>query len=294
MATPPAVPTGAGIIGLAYDFEPSGTTFNPAATIRFSYNPASLPAGVSPSSLQIAYYNTATSSWVTLTTTEVDTANHFIYAQISHFTSYALTYGNVAVAQAQTTTTTTSVTTTPIVVATTTPVVTTTTTTTSTPVVTTTTPIGTTTTTPVIITTTTPVVTPLPATFETSALSISPSEINTGDTATIQATVTNSGDVSGTYTAVLKIDGNIESTQDLALTAGEAQNVVFSVSENTAGTYSVDVDGQTGTLTVKAASSSKSFLARDWWLLLVLIIIVALITYIVVSTTRKKDSSKNK
>jgi Mn2+/Fe2+ NRAMP family transporter len=125
-------------------------------------------------------------------------------------------------------------------------------------------------------------------------LSISPSEINTGDTDTIQATVTNSGDVSGTYTAVLKIDGNIESTQDLALTAGEAQNVVFSVSENTAGTYSVDVDGQTGTLTVKAASSSKSFLARDWWLLLVLIIIVALITYIVVSTTRKKDSSKNK
>ena len=287
MATPPAVPTGAGIIGLAYDFEPSGTTFNPAATIRFSYNPASLPAGVSPSSLQIAYYSTATSSWVTLTTTEVDTTNHFIYAQISHFTSYALTYGNVAVAQAQTTTTTTSVTTTPIAIATTTPVVTTTTTTTSTPVVTTTT-------TPVTITTTTPVVTPLPATFETNALSISPNEINTGDTATIQATVTNSGDVSGTYTAVLKIDGNIASTKDLALTAGEAQNVVFSVSENTAGTYSVDVDGQTGTLTVKAASSSKSFLARDWWLLLVLIIIVALITYIVVSTTRKKDSSKNK
>jgi hypothetical protein len=292
MATPPPVPTGAGIIGLAYDFEPSGTTFNPAATIRFSYNPASLPTGVSPSSLQIAYYNTATSSWVTLTTTEVDTANHFIYAQISHFTSYALTYGNVAVAQAQTTTTTTSVTTTPIVIAATTPVVTTTTTTTSTPVVTTTTPIGTTTTTPVTTTTTTPVVTPLPATFETSALSISPSEINTGDTATIQATVTNSGDVSGTYTAVLKIDGNIESTKDLALTAGEAQNVVFSVSESTAGTYSVDVDGQTGTLTVKAASSNSSFLARNWWLLVVLIVIVALITYIIMVTTRKKDSSK--
>ena len=235
MATPPAVPTGAGIIGLAYDFEPSGTTFNPAATIRFSYNPASLPAGVSPSSLQIAYYSTATSSWVTLTTTEVDATNHFIYAQISHFTSYALTYGNVALAQTTTTTTTTSVITTPIVTTTTTHVVTTTTTTT--PVVTTTTPIGTTTTTPVTTTTTTPVVTPLPATFETSALSISPSEINTGDTDTIQATVTNSGDVSGTYTAVLKIDGNIESTQDLALTAGEAQNVVFSVSENTAGTY---------------------------------------------------------
>ena len=251
------------------------------------------PTGVSPSNLQIAYYNTATSSWVTLTTTEVDTTNHFIYAQISHFTSYALTYGVPANSSVATTTTTPVVTTTTLVVTTTaTPVVTTTTT--STPVVTTTTPIVTTTTPLVTTTTTTPVVTPLPATFETSALSISPSEINTGDTDTIQAKVTNSGDVSGTYTAVLKIDGNIESTKDLALTAGEAQNVVFSVSENTAGTYSVDVDGQTGTLTVKAASSSKSFLARDWWLLLVLIIIVALITYIVVSTTRKKDSSKNK
>jgi preprotein translocase subunit SecG len=91
---------------------------------------------------------------------------------------------------------------------------------------------------------------------------------------------------------VLKIDGNIASTKDLALTAGEAQNVVFSASESTAGTYSVDVDGQTGTLTVKASSSNSSFLTRNWWLLVVLIIIVALITYIIIVTTQKKDSSK--
>jgi hypothetical protein len=135
MTTPPTVPAGAGIIGLAYDFEPSGTTFTPAATIRFSYNPASVPSGVSPSSLQIAYYNTSTSSWVTLTTTEVDTTNHFIYAQISHFTSYALTYGNVAVTAAPTTTTAT--TTTPTTTPTTTTATTTTTTTTTTALTTT-------------------------------------------------------------------------------------------------------------------------------------------------------------
>jgi hypothetical protein len=127
MTTPPTVPAGAGIIGLAYDFEPSGTNFTPAATIRFSYNPASVPSGVSPNSLQIAYYNTSTSSWVTLTTTEVDTTNHFIYAQISHFTSYALTYGNVAVTAAPTTTNSTTTTSTIPTTTVTTPVITSTT-----------------------------------------------------------------------------------------------------------------------------------------------------------------------
>jgi hypothetical protein len=103
--------------------------------------------------------------------------------------------------------------------------------------------------------------------------------------------VTNSGDVSGTYTAVLKIDGNIESTKDLALTAGEAQNVVFNVSETTTGTYSVDVDGQSGTLTVNAASSNTPFILKNWWLLVVLVAVVAVITLIIASIMGRRSGS---
>jgi hypothetical protein len=93
MTTPPAFPSGAGMEGLAYDFTPSGTTFNLPAIIRFSYDPTLIPTGVPATSLQIAYYDNTTSSWITLTTTSVDTSSHFIYAQITHFTPYALTYG---------------------------------------------------------------------------------------------------------------------------------------------------------------------------------------------------------
>ena len=62
MATPPAFQAGAGMVTLAYDFTLTGTTFSPMAIVRFSYNPTLIPAGVAESSLQIAYYDSATSS----------------------------------------------------------------------------------------------------------------------------------------------------------------------------------------------------------------------------------------
>ena len=105
MTKPPAFQAGAGIVSLAYDFIPAGTTFIPAATMRLSYDPTLIPAGVAESSLQIAYYDSAIDSWITLPST-VDIADHFIYAQIAHFTPYAVTYGVKVVPPAPTTTTT--------------------------------------------------------------------------------------------------------------------------------------------------------------------------------------------
>lgn len=118
VTTPPAFQTGAGMVTLTYDFTPSGTTFSQPVTVRFSYDPTLIPAGVAETSLQIAYYDSTTSAWITLPST-VDTASHFIYAQIVHFTPYAVTYGVKAVTPAQTTMTPTPTTTTPPVVTTT-------------------------------------------------------------------------------------------------------------------------------------------------------------------------------
>ena len=134
IATLPAFQPGAGIIGLAYDFTPAGSTFSPAITIRFAYDPTLIPTGTTVSSLQIAYYDSAQSAWITVPVSSIDTVAHFIYAQISHFTPYAVTYGVKPVTAAPTTTMTTSTTTTPVVTTTptTTAPSTTTTTTTST------------------------------------------------------------------------------------------------------------------------------------------------------------------
>jgi hypothetical protein len=121
MTTSSAFQTSAGRVSLVYDCTPSGTTFNPPAIIRLSYDPTLVPAGIAETSLQIAYYDNSTSTWITLPST-VDNVNHIITAQISHFTPYAVTYGVNAVTPAPTTLTmtagtqvltTTAVTTTP-------------------------------------------------------------------------------------------------------------------------------------------------------------------------------------
>jgi hypothetical protein len=152
MATPPVFQTGAGIIGLAYDFLPAGITFSPAVTLRFSYNPGFLPTGILENNLQIAYFDTTQNAWITVPAT-VDTVNHYISAQISHFTAYAVTYGVKPVTPVVTTTTsTTTTTTTPVIITTTTTPLATTTTTTG---ITTTAPESTTTTAIAQLTTTT-------------------------------------------------------------------------------------------------------------------------------------------
>jgi hypothetical protein len=106
---PPSFQGGAGLIGTAYDFTPNGTTFSPSVTLKMSYNPASIPSTVPELSLQIAYYDVTQNLWITVPS-NVDTTNHIVSAQVSHFTTYAVTYGVQAPMPATTATTAADVT----------------------------------------------------------------------------------------------------------------------------------------------------------------------------------------
>jgi len=88
-ANPPAPPENAYIIGLAYDFLPAGATFDPPITFTWTYDPLTLPTGVAEADLDIAYYDTATGTWIQLHGT-VNTTTHTITAQVSHFTTFAI------------------------------------------------------------------------------------------------------------------------------------------------------------------------------------------------------------
>ncbi len=87
--------------------------------------------------------------------------------------------------------------------------------------------------------------------FSSSGLSISPGKVNLGETVTIRATVTNTGSAAGSYEVTLKIDGVVEETKEVTLKAGESQEVTFTTSRDTAGNYLVDVDGLSGSFSVK-------------------------------------------
>ena len=248
MTTIPAFTAGAGMVSLPYDCTPSGVTFNPPATIRFSYDPALIPAGVAETSLQIAYYDSTVNSWITLPST-FDTDSHFIYALITHFTAYAVTYGVKAVTPIPTTTTTTP---------TTTEVVTTTTppssTTTSLPPKTTTTSLP-----PV---TTTPVITQHPSTFEASSLLINPSTVKPDENVDIHLKITNTGDVTGTDTVVLRVNNVIVDSKDITLDGGTSTTITFTTSSKLPGNYTIEASGLKGKFTV-----SKSATVDWFWLI---------------------------
>jgi len=91
-----------------------------------------------------------------------------------------------------------------------------------------------------------------PATFATSGLSITPAEVETGETITISIVVANTGDLSGSYKVALRIDNVVVGTEEVTLGGGASQKVSFSTTKAVGGTYAVDIDGLSGTFLVKA------------------------------------------
>ena len=92
---------------------------------------------------------------------------------------------------------------------------------------------------------------PEPATFRIGSLAISPGEVDIGKTVTIKTTVSNTGAVSGTFDVILKINDELVTHEEVTVSPGASQEVTFTTSKRTAGTYTVNVNGQTGKFVVK-------------------------------------------
>ena len=89
VAVPLAPPADYQIVGLAYDFGPTGATFNPPMTLTMQYDPALCPEGITQEDLAIAYYDAQAGKWVQIECA-VDTASHTVTAQVSHLNLFAV------------------------------------------------------------------------------------------------------------------------------------------------------------------------------------------------------------
>jgi len=113
-----------------------------------------------------------------------------------------------------------------------------------------------------------------PATFTSSSLSISPLEVDTGETVTISVLMANTGEEAGSYTVILKINGVVEETKEITLAGDASKAVAFTTSRDKAGNYSVDVDGLAGSFTAKEVAlppapptAPPEVKAMNWWLI---------------------------
>ena len=90
-----------------------------------------------------------------------------------------------------------------------------------------------------------------PAAFTISELVVSPTKANTGEVVDISVVVTNTGGKTGIYEVVLKIDGVVEATREVMVSAGASKEVSFFAARDVAGSWEVDVNGLEGSLTVR-------------------------------------------
>ncbi|MDD5510019.1 MAG: hypothetical protein PHI12_04335 [Dehalococcoidales bacterium] len=99
-----------------------------------------------------------------------------------------------------------------------------------------------------------PAPSPGPEVLAVTDLVITPREADTGEEITISVLVTNNGEIEDTYILVLKINGAAEATGYIPLAAGNSLPVTFTTSQDTPGTYIVDVNGLTGTFEVRGTA----------------------------------------
>lgn len=91
----------------------------------------------------------------------------------------------------------------------------------------------------------------LPA-FTLSSLVISPAEVAPGEKVDIIVSLANTGNLRGSYTVVLKLNGVKEAETSVTIAAGLSKTVTFIVAKEEAGSYSVTVDGMSGSFVVVA------------------------------------------
>jgi hypothetical protein len=204
----PPPPGGANIIGLAYNFGPPGATFAPPITLTFSYDPADIPEGVAEEDLVLAYYNEDAGQWVTLDCV-VDTVNHTITAQVSHFTTFAIIGGISPLASAA---------------------------------------------------------------FSVSNLSVQPAQVQPGEAVTIAVSVANHDGVEGSYNLALSVNGVEQDTKDVTIAAGGSEAVTFSVAKEEVGSYTVAIDGLSGSFDVVAPAAPPISWTLIWIIIAALVI----------------------
>jgi photosystem II stability/assembly factor-like uncharacterized protein len=93
------------------------------------------------------------------------------------------------------------------------------------------------------------IIVPRPPSF--SGLTISPGEVETGETVTVSVLVTNNGEIEDTYQVQMMVDGSVEETSEVTLAGGDSQTVTFTTTKDIPGLYTVTIGGLTGMFTVK-------------------------------------------
>jgi len=108
-----------------------------------------------------------------------------------------------------------------------------------------------------------------PVEFDTQNLRITPQQVEPGQTVSVSVEVQNAGETRATQELVLKLNGVMVHSEDVAADGGETVSVSFSFEiheADTAGLYTVELGGLTGTFSVVEPPSepTAAFRITHW------------------------------
>src|SRR4030042_5178667 len=110
--------------------------------------------------------------------------------------------------------------------------------------------------------------------------SVQPGQVLAGQPVSIMANVKNSGDLSGSYTAELTINGELEAGKKVSVPGNASTPVQFSVVRDEPGTYTSDIGGQTAYFTVVEAAGQSGNNTGIYVILGVLVLVAAALGYL--------------
>jgi hypothetical protein len=90
-----------------------------------------------------------------------------------------------------------------------------------------------------------------PASFVITDMTVTPAEVYTDEIVTVSATITNTGDLTGSYEVIIKVDNKIIQTQMFAVNGSASRTVTVNVDPGSVGVHTVSVNSLSATYTVK-------------------------------------------
>ena len=129
-----------------------------------------------------------------------------------------------------------------------------------------------------------------PAGLSASSLSISPQQVEPDEQVTVSINVANTGGETGSYNAILYINGVVEDSQTVSVAAGTSKNVIFTVSKSQAGVYDVSLAGQSGQFEVVGGDRVDGDGLSTGGIIVVVVAVIVLIVglFLIRRGTRRK------
>ena len=131
------------------------------------------------------------------------------------------------------------------------------------------------------------------ASFSPSYLHISPQQVYANNPVQISVNIANNGGQSGSYQAVLIIDGpdgRTTKSQAVGVSPGSCQDVVFTVSKATPGTYHVSLAGLGGQFTVMGSGIFGGKLGTGGIIAIVIVAIIFIVALILIVRGTRRET----